>query len=237
MIKVYCKKGNEAKNISVQVGEEQAGIFYAYIALDFEEATSPSECRFAFTVPCVDVYSSWSPSGGMKRYVAPNWSKHSQRSRLASGAPVMSMISKSGMNRGTVALSEANTSCYIGCGVIEENAELEYELRFFTELTAPLEHYEVTVRVDLRDIPFYESLKQTERWWREDIGFGEAYAPDSAKMPMDSLWYSFHQLLDPEKILEECRISKSLGMDTVIIDDGWQTDDNNRGYDVRKIPT
>ncbi len=230
MIKVICKKSNEAKNISILTKEEEKGVSYFYISLDFEKEVSPSDCRFSFTMPCVDVYSTWSPSGGTKRYVAPNWNKQTQKSRLAFGAPVMSMIAKSGANRVTVALSDANTACQIGCGVVEETAELEFEVRIFTELTAPLEHYEITVRVDTRDIPFYESLKETEKWWREEIGFGEAYAPDSARMPMDSLWYSFHQLLDPEKILEECRISKSLGMDTVIIDDGWQTDDNNRGY-------
>ena len=57
-----------------------------------------------------------------------------------------------------------------------------------------------------------------------------SYIPDAAKLPMDSLWYSFHQQLDTEEMLKECRASKKLGMDTVIIDDGWQTDDNNRGY-------
>ena len=49
-------------------------------------------------------------------------------------------------------------------------------------------------------------------------------------MPMDSLWYSFHQMLSVEEIINECKLSKEMGMETVIIDDGWQTDDNNRGY-------
>lgn len=48
---------------------------------------------------------------------------------------------------------------------------------------------------------------------------------------MDSLWYSFHQELSAEEILEECALSRAMGMRTVIIDDGWQTADNSRGYD------
>ena len=47
---------------------------------------------------------------------------------------------------------------------------------------------------------------------------------------MNSLWYSYHQMLDVEDIVKECYLSKPLGMDTVIVDDGWQTDDNSRGY-------
>ena len=35
-------------------------------------------------------------------------------------------------------------------------------------------------------------------------------------------------MLDVEDIVKECRLSKPFGMETVIIDDGWQTDDNNR---------
>ena len=231
MIEMICKQKNEAKDPVVSLKEIEAGVYHAQIDMTFDSCVSPGVCRFGFSLPCVDVYSMWSPQGGMKRFVSPNWSTHTQRSRLASGAPVLAAISKKGINRGTVSLSDANTATQIRCGLSEETANLEFEVRFFTELTAPLETYSVTVRIDTREIPFYESLKATERWWREGLGFSEAYVPDCAKMPMDSLWYSFHQVLDPEKILEECRISKSLGMDTVIIDDGWQTDDNNRGYE------
>ncbi len=231
MIQVICEQKNEAIAQSIRVEEKEKGVFLAHIDMDFGAPVSPSVCKFSLSVPCVDVYSLWSPLAGMKRFVSPNWSTHTQRSRLASGAPVLSAISKSGSNRITVALSDANTATQIRCGVSEETADLKFEIRLFTELTAPLKSYSVTVRIDIRAIPFYEALKQTEGWWREDLGFSEAYVPDCAKMPMDSLWYSFHQILDPERILEQCRISKSLGMDTVIIDDGWQTDDNNRGYE------
>ena len=62
------------------------------------------------------------------------------------------------------------------------------------------------------------------------FGYKTAFVPEFAKMPMDSLWYSFHQNLDYEKIIEECKNASKLGLKTVIIDDGWQTDDNNRGY-------
>ncbi|MEM8893387.1 MAG: glycoside hydrolase family 36 protein, partial [Bacteroidota bacterium] len=41
----------------------------------------------------------------------------------------------------------------------------------------------------------------------------------------------FHQNLDPEAIIEQCKKAKELGYEAVIIDDGWQTLDNKRGYD------
>jgi alpha-galactosidase len=56
------------------------------------------------------------------------------------------------------------------------------------------------------------------------------HVPESAKQPMYSTWYSYHQNLDAERIVAECRIAKTLGCGAVIVDDGWQTNDGNRGY-------
>ena len=82
----------------------------------------------------------------------------------------------------------------------------------------------------MRDVPYYDSIYDTADWWETDCGYTPAFVPESAKAPVDSLWYSFHQQLERDEIIKECRASKEIGLDTVIIDDGWQTDDNNRGY-------
>ena len=55
--------------------------------------------------------------------------------------------------------------------------------------------------------------------------------PPSSAEPVYSTWYSFHQNLNEEDLLSECQISKSMGYKVLIIDDGWQTLDSNRGYD------
>lgn len=228
---LICKKKNQASNISVTSESGGTGITLVRILFAFDSCITPDKATFTFTAPCVDVFSTWRPVGGTVRNVAPNWRKLTAASRLASGAPVLSMLSKGGNNRVTVALSDAQMPCTIGCGVLEETAELEFRIDLFTQLVSPLDSYEITVRVDQRDIPFYDALADVEKWWCDDLGFAEAYIPDAAKLPVDSLWYSFHQELDPASILAECKASKALGMDTVIIDDGWQTDDNHRGYE------
>ena len=102
MIEMICKQKNEAKDPVVSLKEIEAGVYHAQIDMTFDSCVSPGVCRFGFSLPCVDVYSMWSPQGGMKRFVSPNWSTHTQRSRLASGAPVLAAISKKGINRGTV---------------------------------------------------------------------------------------------------------------------------------------
>lgn len=229
-MKLYCTLKNEAKKIEINERTDENGVYYRDINLEFEDTVSPSVCKFALNVPCVDIYSHWAPTAELVRYISPNWSRRRQNARLAYGAPVLSLISKSGKNRLCVSLSDANVATSISFGVSEETGLVEVEISLFTTLTAPMDKYSVTVRLDARDIPYYEALKDTELWWRKALQFGQAYVPENAKLPVDSLWYSFHQQLDSDEIIRECKASKTLGMDTVIIDDGWQTDDNNRGY-------
>lgn len=61
---------------------------------------------------------------------------------------------------------------------------------------------------------------------------------------MYSCWYSFHQATIASEIEAECARAAKLGLKTVIVDDGWQTEDGRRGYAycgdwevaARKIP-
>jgi len=57
-----------------------------------------------------------------------------------------------------------------------------------------------------------------------------APVPDNARQPMYSTWYSFHQNLDVAEVIKECRLGKEIGLEAVIVDDGWQTMDSKRGY-------
>lgn len=57
-----------------------------------------------------------------------------------------------------------------------------------------------------------------------------APVPDAARVPVYSTWYSYHQSITADEIVEECRIGGELGLGGVIVDDGWQTLDGNRGY-------
>jgi alpha-galactosidase len=107
---------------------------------------------------------------------------------------------------------------------------MECRVTFFTSFVSPITEYEAYLRIDESQNTFVKAVQNVEKWWESDFGYTHAYVPEAAKMPMNSAWYSFHQALDPEKIIEECKLSAPLGMDTIILDDGWQTDDNNRGY-------
>lgn len=53
---------------------------------------------------------------------------------------------------------------------------------------------------------------------------------NAARNPMYSSWYVFHRKIQAKVLEEECIRAKALGMDTVIVDDGWQTADSGGRY-------
>ncbi len=219
------------KNASYRLTENKVGdILYLTVDMTLPEAEIPQPFFLKWNFSASDCYSTWNPSLLDIHGLFFDWGKLTVKSRLASWMPVQSLISKDGTNKLCVAVSDVDTPISIKTGIHEEDATFECEIEFFTLPTAPTDSYAAVIRFDMRAIPYYESIYDTADWWENECGYESAYVPEAAKMPMDSLWYSFHQMLDREEILKECRASRAIGLETVIIDDGWQTDDNNRGY-------
>lgn len=189
----------------------------------------PESFIFRFTVPATDSLAVWS-SFDRVHIIRPDWGKTEVNSRLASGMPIQQLITFDGNNKMCVSVSDVDTPTKIRMGYCEETADVICEIEFFTLPTNKKCEYNATIRIDFRKIKYYDSIYDTVFWWENECGYECAYIPEAAKSPMDSLWYSFHQKLDYKKIISECKNSKALGLETVIIDDGWQTGDNNRGY-------
>ena len=199
------------------------------ISLVFLEPISPSEYTISWQMDQIDTIGFWSPRHHFVSNITPDWEKRSSVSKLTQGAPLVALYSKSGENRLTISLSDPKTPINIMAGVVEENGKIEYEIKLFCEKASLMKEYEVLLRLDTRALPFYKTIGAVREWWSE-LGYKKAYEPKHASAPLYSAWYSFHQKTIPADIIYECKIAKEYGMDTVIVDDGWQTDDNSRGY-------
>lgn len=189
----------------------------------------PEKIIVSFRIPATNAFAIWS-SFDRVHILRPDWGMNEINSRLASGMPIQQLLGFDGNNRMCVSVSDVDTPIKIRMGYNEENAEVICEVEFFSLQTNKRCEYNATIRIDFRKIKYYDTIYDTVDWWENECGYESAFVPEYAKLPVDSLWYSFHQNLDYEKVIEECNNSKELGLETVIIDDGWQTDDNNRGY-------
>lgn len=222
----------EEKNAKIELCVFQKNDFGLILKLtaDFKEKISPKAVTVQWKIPMGEIVSIWSPLARFSRYILPDWAPSKSNSRGANGSPVLSLINQNGTNAQTVALSDAKTPTFISAGSSEEDGVFVCNAVFFTGYIAPISHYEAYIYIDFEQKSFADAIRGVNQWWEEAFGYTKAYVPKEAYLPMDSAWYSFHQELDSQALLEQCKLSSSLGMKTLIIDDGWQTADNNRGY-------
>ena len=212
----------ENAKITVEQTAEKDGVLFFDLDMVLEEEAIPKKFSLKWSFDVIDTLSTWSPTIKAWRYLGPNWAPQKTTSRIASWMPIHCHFSRDGRNRQTVAVADAKNPIEFTSGVNEYCAWLDCYINFFTVSVAPIKEYHTTIRVDLRDIPYEQAIKEVSKWWETDCGYTPAFVPEHAKLPMNSSWYSYHRELDEEDIIRECELSKPLGMETILIDDGWQ---------------
>lgn len=211
-----------SRRVSGDTGHVQL-ITYTFTAA---EPAVPGPVRLKFSFPSVDIYGYWNPSMSVDKV---NYYYSGITSKSSRYAPVLAYYNSALRNRICISVSDALNQVRIGSYLKEEDVFFHPEITLFDERMPASTKFEVSLRIDTRDIPFYKAVDEVASWWVAE-GYTPMQVPETAKMPMYSTWYSYHQQLDPVKIVEECKIARSLGCRAVIVDDGWQTKDNNRGY-------
>ena len=211
----------------------EPGLTVVTLRLSAAEPTSPPRLKLAWTHPAVEIHAHWSPSCGPRRGNDVYWGENHTpwyRSKASSGEPVICLHNMQGQNRLTFACSDALNPVLINAALEEETALFRCAVVLFSSPTEPLQEYQAELWLDTRDVPYHESLRQVAAWWAAAPGQQPAPVPETARLPMYSAWYSFHQRLDPAALEQQCALARELGCGAIIVDDGWQTSDNSRGY-------
>ncbi|MGG1516454.1 glycoside hydrolase family 36 protein [Paenibacillus oryzisoli] len=214
--------------LTIEVLEE--GIELVHISVTAKQPETPPVLRLSWERPIMDIQGAWHPNGNRNRGLMPDFVNGGYPSKSTSSAPVVCLFNGASRNRLTFALSDTLNPVVCKAGVHEETAMFHCSVTLFEEPTSPFESYEATLRVDVRNMAYYDSLHEVQKWWSGLTGLTPSPVPASAREPMYSTWYSLHQSINPEAIEEQCRLAKELGCETIIVDDGWQTSDNARGY-------
>lgn len=223
-LKFDVQTENKIKNQTLT--KEKSGEVCEYLLkIEFENELSPSLYSLVWEEDQIDMLGFWSSKSSLQHNLTPEWWMRREESKTASGMPLVALYNKKNINRELIALSDTANPSKLQVGVVEEDAKIRFRIDLFDAICPKMSEYSVTIRIDRRAIPVSEAIMSAKEWWG-----GDTYVPNEATLPMYSCWYSFHQHTIPSEILEECKIAKALGMDTVIVDDGWQTDDNSRGY-------
>ncbi|MFD0697457.1 glycoside hydrolase family 36 protein [Paenibacillus sp. GCM10027628] len=214
---------------SMTASTVQDGVELIQIKLESDSLQQPPEVELIWHHPGIDIQGTWHPSAYRSKRLHVDW-EQGLVSKSTYSAPVISLFNIQGKNRLTFAFSDALNSVSLSAGVNEETATYRCGVKLFFEPSLQLTVYEAVLSLDTREVPYYQSLSDVGVWWASLPGYTPALVPETAKLPMYSTWYSFHQELAAEGIEQECLLAKQLGCEAVIVDDGWQTSDNARGY-------
>ena len=185
--------------------------------------------RVDWELPLVDMQFSWNPDCRFDRAIHPEWDTPTE-SMISSSAPVWSYYNASGINRLTFALSDAKTRIKVQAGVKEKGTLLIVRMSIPIDLYDRSRTYRVCLYRDTESVSFAEVLRRVTAWWENSCGMKPMPVPDAAKEPLYSCWYSYHQTFKADEVEAECALAAQCGMNTVIVDDGWQTEDDKGGY-------
>lgn len=225
----YMFETDSKYDIKIMVLEKKQNRTLIKINTDFYGKKCPEPITIQWRTQGGGIYTRWNCMGGQDRRLYPNWEMNCNKSRSASGMPLQCYLGKDGKNKITVAVSDVKTPIHIKSGFIEESAEMAWELVLFSQKIGEIREYSTELMIDTESVSYQEIIETVRKWW-EGFGYSYHYEPKDAFNPVYSTWYSYHQQVTPEALLEELKSAAKLGMKTVIIDDGWQTDDNGRGY-------
>lgn len=208
------------------------GLTLVTIELQRDTPAALPPATLSWVVPAIDIQYRWHPFAGTSGcWLPPDWSQSLLHSELAIGAPVVSLCSHRGANRMTFAFSDALNPVDIRCGIRETDSWIQSEIHCFNTPAAPVDSYFATLRIDTRtSVSGETAVADVAAWWAAMPEYHPCSVPEVARMPFYSTWYGFHQDIFDHELEEECRLAREYGMEGIIVDDGWQTDDNSRGY-------
>ncbi|MEP0212931.1 MAG: glycoside hydrolase family 36 protein [Cellulophaga sp.] len=213
-------------NLSTQ---DQVTIFN--ISINAKEAQIPGPISLKWKIPAHNVKGIWKPTTDFNKRIQADWELQFMESRVSIDAPIISLFGNDDTNTHTFACSNAINMLELNAQIREEDDCFYCFVTLFTERHFPLSEFNMQLRIDARDIHFSDVLKDVSKWWETFDDLQPTSVPEIANAPLYSTWYNFHQNLDEDLLEKECKKASELGYKAIIIDDGWQTNDGNRGYD------
>lgn len=226
-IEVHCDDSDFKVSLTPRQGEVP-GIEYLDVDVTCNEPKRPSSVTLAWEYKTIDVHQRTCAQWQTKLC---GMGRPRTKASAAQNAPVWCMFNYRGDHRMTFAVADAINTCELSAQHAEETARLTCRVELLMDPLPPMTQYKTTIRFDSRtDIAYEDALRGVSDWWASMPAYQPAAVPEAAKLPFYSTWYSYHLDITPESIEKECQLAKALGMDAVIVDDGWQTETKHRGY-------
>ncbi|MER5866604.1 glycoside hydrolase family 36 protein [Kitasatospora sp. NPDC002040] len=208
-----------AADLAVRVTpQEVPGVLLIEVSPGDPTDEAPVRARVEWRLPCTGATGYWTPGTGT-RWLPPSWALP-RIAALPKGAPVGSLVGTADAALCTFAVGETVRPVSIGEGAVEETGEFSWWV----------EHEGGTLRLllDLSGRHFADTVRGAADWWGASQPL--SVVPDSAFEPVFCTWYALHLAMTATEVEKLAELAAPLGFGALIVDDGWQTDENGRSY-------
>ena len=235
-MEAICKCGKiSAKNeitYREEIREIEAGVTEYRFTLSWDAKKAQADgdvLRISMLHPAFSCRNRWTPLGGASRRLDAVWRNTVRETKLSTGAPVVCIFNTDDRNAYTVAVSEILKCVKVNAGP-DEGGGVECVISLPLAQFHSADGYAFVIRVDTRSLPYYEVLDGVRKWWEDVNAILPMPVPTSARLPVYSSWYAYHYAISDSVLEEACRRARTLGLEGIIVDDGWQIEKPAQGY-------
>lgn len=174
----------------------------------------------SFLLPVVDGVSLWTPGSTAAHGSIPaSWVEPRRTSPLR-GLAAGSLLATDDRTVLTFAATAGIQPIAVRAGLVEESVEL------LVAFEVPAGTPSLTVLLDASHDAFDVSVARAGSW----LWGGATPSSPASEKPVFCTWYFAHQDIAQASVLAQTTAAAEYGFGSLIIDDGWQTDERQRGY-------
>ncbi|MBQ3097609.1 MAG: alpha-galactosidase, partial [Kiritimatiellae bacterium] len=204
------------------------------VSISAPDARRPPKFGVLFRVGGAGIQNVWTSNAETDGYhLWPQlwWCGQSRYiSELACDTPIAVGFNSSEKAPAALACSEAFNHLEFGLYADDRTCEIVGRCEFFRHPSPPLTSYTVKVMFDRRNRGFADTVRGCTEWVMKENGFRPAYVPESAYDPLYSTWYAYLQDVEAKELEREAAVAASMGLKTMILDDGWQKAESRTFY-------
>jgi alpha-galactosidase len=226
---IFMEDSNFESSITLISSKDNVDEYLFEINADYPQAP-PTIC-IQWKLSSQNIKGLWSTNALHEKRLMADWELPKVVSRVSVDAPILCVYGHDDSNIITIACEDVVNTVELYAGIREENGNLYCKFIFFAEESPRTKHYSTKIFINKSKVHFSESIKNVEQWWSSHASLTPAFVPEETKLPVYSTWYSYHQNFTTQELINECIEVQKLGYKVLIVDDGWQTTDGNRGYD------
>lgn len=205
-----------ARQLAVRVAPQDVpGVVLIEVTASLPADSDPVRTRVEWRLPCTGATGYWTPDTN-SRWLPPSWGRPRVAS-LPKGAPAGSLVGTGDAALCTFAVGETVLPVSIGEGVVEETGEFSW--------WAEHEGGSLRLLLDLSGRHFADTVRAAAAWWG-----ALSPVPDAAFAPVFCTWYALHLAMTATDVEQLAALAAPLGFGSLIVDDGWQTDESGRSY-------